>query len=164
MLQCKIQLFIHHYWDGPNSCLLHPDDWEIDFYFISFHIFCSMRTTTVNAEKTQSTSSHPSKPYAEASGLRTNWHLQQWKWGSITQKGLNLTSWLNLNWYFGPNMLLWHLFFFTVKPCGLCKPPHAASWSNLGQALSMLIKKGIFFLFVIYRGRSLGIRGGRNRS
>lgn len=49
-----------------------------------------------------------------------------------------------------------------VASVNLTRPPCTQpSRGNLGQALSLLIKKGIFF--VIHWGRSMGIRGGRRR-
>ena len=70
----------------------------------------------------------------------------------------------------GPNRACGTFFFSPLLPimfpCGLSKPHQATmlpSQGNLGQALSLLIKKGIFFFCHPLGGRSVRIRGGRGR-
>lgn len=63
-----------------------------------------------------------------------------------------------------PTHLVTPSYSSSRKPCGLSKPHHTTTQpppGNLGQALSLLIKKGIFLSST--GGRSMGIRGGRRQ-
>lgn len=103
----------------------------------------------------QAVSLEPAEPYAEASGFAKSIFMFFFsirlpsatvKVRPNSLKGATCTILPQTRPAFWPQHTC-DTFSSVMDPSSLCKPHHAArqsSWGNLGQALSLLIKKGIF--------------------